>query len=74
MMNMKLLEVLIPPSIYQYEHVTPETERVGSATLLQDHYRVPHVTVNEVDPEVGLTQDTPWKPLYGSHHLSFRPG
>ena len=38
----------------RYEHVTGRAEGVGAVTFLQNHYRVLHMAVNEVDLEVGV--------------------
>ena len=44
----------------RYEHVTGRAAGVGVVPFLQNYYRVPHVTVHEVDPEVGTYLFTVW--------------
>ena len=48
--------------VYLYpwnEHVTGGAAGVGEVTFLQNHYRIPHVAVHGVNPEVGVCQRPP---------------
>ena len=38
---------------------------MGEVPFLQNHYRVPHVELNEVDPEVGKCRRLPPEALTG---------
>ena len=46
---------------------------MGAVTFLQDHYRVPHVAVHEVEPEGGPTQGPTRETLHGARHLYRHP-
>ena len=51
---------MAPVNLHQsYEHVTIQAVGVGAVILLQNHYRVLHLAVNEVDPEVSMCRPPP---------------
>ena len=48
----------------RYGHVTGRAVGVGAVPFLQNHYRVPHMAVQKVDPEVGAR----CRPPLAAHH------
>ena len=55
------------------KHIAFLAERKVVISLLQDHYRVPHLVVQKMHPEGATTYGPPWVPSHWSCDVAFFP-